>query len=88
MGFGPAGNGGAAVLRPADAVSYERHERRRDHELWGGTGNYDAQRFGADYSRMLREIGTYGDDGLELMIKNGWLEKLPGAVDRKVLIKQ
>ncbi len=40
-----------------------------------------------EYSRLLAEIGTFSDDGAELMIKNQWLEKIPGAVERDSLIK-
>lgn len=39
----------------------------------------------AIYTRLAAEIGTYLDDGAELMIRLGWTEKPPGAVDRSAL---
>lgn len=41
-----------------------------------------------DYLRLIGEIGTYADDGVELMVKKGWMEKPPGAVDRNKLAFQ
>lgn len=38
-----------------------------------------------DYTRLMAEIATYSDDGAELLIKNGWMEKPPIAADRKGL---
>jgi hypothetical protein len=40
----------------------------------------------ADYIRLTAEIGTFCDDGAELMIKHKWLEKIPGAIERDALI--
>lgn len=37
--------------------------------------------------RLMAKIGTFADDGAELMIKNGWFEKMPGAVEREALIQ-
>jgi len=42
---------------------------------------------GAHYTRLTAEIATYADDGLEIMIKNNWLEQPPLAADRKNLAK-
>lgn len=60
-----------------------------------GIGNYGASLGGtmrkdiaADYLRLLAEIGTYAEDGASLMIDKGWLEKVPGAVERDALIKK
>nr|WP_245948113.1 DUF3231 family protein [Paenibacillus sambharensis] len=39
----------------------------------------------ASYARLSAEIGSYADEGAELLIKYGWMEKLPGNVDRRVL---
>lgn len=36
----------------------------------------------AVYGRLLAEIGKYGEDGVEIMLKHHWMEKVPGAVDR------
>ncbi|MCY9697412.1 DUF3231 family protein [Paenibacillus alginolyticus] len=38
------------------------------------------------YLRITGEIGTYSDDGAELMIKNDWMEKMPGAIERNALL--
>lgn len=42
----------------------------------------------ANYLRLSAEIGTYADDGAALLIKNGWLEKIPGAIERDALTKR
>ncbi|MDT8860379.1 DUF3231 family protein [Alkalihalobacillus sp. MEB130] len=39
------------------------------------------------YLRLIAEVGTFADDGAELMIKNEWLEKMPGALERDALGK-
>ncbi|WP_342047280.1 DUF3231 family protein [Bacillus sp. OTU530] len=59
-----------------------------------GLGNYglslaaNARRdLAANYLRLAAEVGTYVDDCAELMIKNRWMEKMPGAVERDALIK-
>ncbi len=38
---------------------------------------------GAHYSRLMAELLHYSEDGLNIMINNGWLEQLPMAGDRK-----
>lgn len=59
-----------------------------------GIGQYGASMamsprrdLGAHYTRLTAEIATYADDGLEIMIKNNWLEQPPLAADRKNLAK-
>jgi hypothetical protein len=59
-----------------------------------GIGNYGAASAAsgrrdlvAVYSRLTAEAGTYSDDGAELMVRNGWMEKLPGAIERDALVK-
>jgi hypothetical protein len=42
---------------------------------------------GVQYVRLSAEIATFVDDGVELLIAKGWMEKIPGAVDRDALIK-
>jgi hypothetical protein len=37
------------------------------------------------YTRMIAEIGLYAEDGVHLMIKNGWLEEPPSVQDREAL---
>lgn len=39
----------------------------------------------AKYIAFLAEVGNYAEDGSNLLIKNGWLEQPPQAVDRKAL---
>ncbi|MFC3039808.1 DUF3231 family protein [Virgibacillus xinjiangensis] len=57
---------------------------------YSGIGNYgsaiaQSQRsdLAIDYSRLMAEILKYGEDGLNIMINNGWLEKPPMAAERK-----
>lgn len=58
-----------------------------------GLGNYGAALAGstrrdlaAVYLRLAAEIGTYADDIAEFMIKNNWMEKMPGATERNALL--
>ncbi|SET17050.1 Protein of unknown function [Oceanobacillus limi] len=39
------------------------------------------------YTRLTAEVGLYAEDGMNLMIDNGWLERPPHASDRGELIK-
>ncbi|WP_336296601.1 DUF3231 family protein [Bacillus pinisoli] len=39
------------------------------------------------YTRLIAEMGKYAEDGANLLIKNGWLEQPPTAVDREELSK-
>jgi hypothetical protein len=41
-----------------------------------------------DYSRLLIEILAYSEDGANILINEGWLEKPPMAVDRDKLSKE
>jgi len=43
---------------------------------------------GVMYSRLIGEILKYADDGAKLMIKYGWLEEPPRALDREELAKK
>ncbi|MBD2869420.1 DUF3231 family protein [Paenibacillus arenilitoris] len=59
-----------------------------------GTGNYGLaaaasprKDVAANYVRLAAEIGTYAEDGANLMIDNGWLEEPPQAANRKELTK-
>ncbi|MFC4102131.1 DUF3231 family protein [Paenibacillus xanthanilyticus] len=58
-----------------------------------GIGNYGSatsasprRDLAAAYLRLAAEVGTFADDGAELMIGKGWLEKIPGAIERDALI--
>ncbi|MFC2949335.1 DUF3231 family protein [Virgibacillus sediminis] len=57
---------------------------------YSGMGNYgssisQSQRsdLAIDYSRLLTEIMKFGEDGINIMIDNGWLEQPPMAAERK-----
>lgn len=57
-----------------------------------GIGNYGAafavsQRYdlGAQYTRLAAEIVLYANDGVNIMIDNGWLEEAPQAINRRKL---
>ncbi|MGF7032208.1 hypothetical protein J2T17_003130 [Paenibacillus mucilaginosus] len=59
-----------------------------------GIGNYGAAVAGgmrrdlaSVYIRLMSEVGTFVDDGGELLIRNEWMEKIPGAVERDALIQ-
>jgi hypothetical protein len=41
----------------------------------------------ADYIRLTAEIAAFAEDGLNIMIDNGWLEQPPQATDRDKLAK-
>ncbi|WP_085520945.1 DUF3231 family protein [Tuberibacillus sp. Marseille-P3662] len=43
---------------------------------------------GVQYSRLVAEILKYADDGAKLMIKHGWMEEPPRALDRDELAKK
>ncbi len=38
------------------------------------------------YIRFIADLLAYSKDGVDLLIKNGWLEKIPGTADRRELI--
>ncbi|MFC0270839.1 DUF3231 family protein [Metabacillus herbersteinensis] len=37
----------------------------------------------ANYSKLLTEVMAYSEDGVNIMIDRGWMEKPPGAIERK-----
>lgn len=39
------------------------------------------------FSRLMIEILEYSKSGVDIMIKNGWLERVPEAADRRKLVK-
>nr|WP_279587130.1 DUF3231 family protein [Paenisporosarcina antarctica] len=41
----------------------------------------------AAYTRLIAEVGLYVEDGADMMISNGWMEKPPSSPDRKNLAK-
>ncbi|SFB21740.1 Protein of unknown function [Lentibacillus halodurans] len=43
---------------------------------------------GTTYNRLLNEILKYAEDGANIMIKHGWLEEPPRALDRDELAKK
>ncbi|QOR68091.1 DUF3231 family protein [Cytobacillus suaedae] len=40
------------------------------------------------YTKMLKDIGLYAEDGINIMIKNDWFERPPQAIDREHLTKE
>lgn len=40
---------------------------------------------GAQYARLIAEIGLYAEDGANILIKNNWMEQIPQAPDRDQL---
>lgn len=40
------------------------------------------------YSRLITEAANYGEDGINIMIKNGWFEEPPRMIDRRELCKE
>jgi hypothetical protein len=43
---------------------------------------------GAMYSRLIVQMEVFAEDGINLLIENGWLEEAPGAVDREALAEK
>lgn len=39
-----------------------------------------------NYSRLIGEAANFGEDGINIMIENGWLEEPPRTIDRRELI--
>lgn len=59
-----------------------------------GIGNYGVSTslcmrrdLSAAYVRLMAECGKFAEDGANLLIERGWLEKIPGSVDRDALMK-
>lgn len=50
-------------------------------------GSAPRRDIGAAYARLMAEIGEFAEDGANLMIENGWLEKPPSAPDRRALAR-
>jgi len=38
------------------------------------------------YMKLTTEVGLFAEDGVNLLIKNGWMEQPPGAIDRQKLM--
>ncbi|QGQ45996.1 DUF3231 family protein [Metabacillus sediminilitoris] len=38
-----------------------------------------------EYTRLMAEVGLYAEDGVQLLIENGWMEQPPLAADREKL---
>jgi hypothetical protein len=41
----------------------------------------------AKYTDLIKDVGLYAEDGANIMIKNGWLERPPHAIERENLSK-
>jgi len=50
-----------------------------------GLGSSTRVDVATDYGRIMMETAEFGEDGVQIMIKNGWLEQPPQAADRKEL---
>ncbi|MFD2657920.1 DUF3231 family protein [Gracilibacillus thailandensis] len=56
---------------------------------YGGSMSMSPRRdIGVAYDRILHEILLYAEDGANIMIKHGWLEEPPRALDRDELAKK
>lgn len=42
---------------------------------------------GLHYSRLMMEVAQFAEDGVNIMIDHGWLEKPPQTIDRRELLK-
>ncbi|WP_078430045.1 DUF3231 family protein [Alkalihalobacterium alkalinitrilicum] len=51
-------------------------------------GSSPRKDLGVDYSRLILETSQYAEDGTNIMIKHGWLEKPPQAPDRNQLARK
>jgi len=55
---------------------------------YGSAMSMSARRdLGIKYARLLTEVAQFADDGVEIIIKHGWMEQPPIAADRKDLAK-
>ncbi|OPX87349.1 MAG: hypothetical protein A4E53_02531 [Pelotomaculum sp. PtaB.Bin104] len=41
-----------------------------------------------NYMRLITEAANYGEDGINIMIENGWFEEPPRSIDRRELVKE
>ncbi len=62
--------------------------------IGSGIGEYGASMsmsprrdLGVQYTRLIAEITKYAEDGVQSLIKNGWMEQPPMAADRRDLAK-
>lgn len=55
-----------------------------------GAGLSVAQRrdLAVKYATLIAEMGVFAEDGVNLLIEQGWMEQPPGAVDREALANQ
>lgn len=42
----------------------------------------------AHYTRLMAQVGQYAEDGANILIQNGWMEKPPQAEDRRALARR
>ena len=42
----------------------------------------------ASYARLMAEAANYGEDGINIMIENGWFEEPPRIVDKREISKE
>lgn len=60
-----------------------------------GIGNYAASMAGsmrhditAKYTRIIAEAAGFAEDGINIMIENGWFEEPPRTIDRRELVNE
>ncbi|MEN6328205.1 MAG: DUF3231 family protein, partial [Syntrophomonas sp.] len=60
-----------------------------------GVGNYATSvasslrhDLSVDYTRLITEAANYGEDGINIMIENGWFEEPLRTIDRRELGKE
>lgn len=60
-----------------------------------GTGNYATAMtsslrhdLSVNYARLMGEAANYGEDGINIMIENGWFEEPPRVTDRRELAEE
>jgi spore coat protein CotF len=63
--------------------------------IMAGIGNYGTglsismrHDLSAHYARLAAELGHFGDDGANIIIKNAWMEQPPSADDRNALARK
>ena len=60
-----------------------------------GIGNYATSMgsslrhdLSVNYTRLIGEVANYGEDGINILIENKWLEEPPRTIDRRELVKE
>jgi hypothetical protein len=51
-------------------------------------GSSPRRDLGVHYTRLMQEVGTFAEDGANIMINNGWMEQPPMSSDREALAQK